>query len=62
MKLKCDNCGEILERGLENITKHTYECKAAVTTNINDTYSYTTYPYFSATPIKEEIIELNKII
>lgn len=57
MKLRCDNCGEIVESGLANITKHQFEdCKAVREEKIPDCDWATLIirPYVSFTPIEEE--------
>lgn len=54
MKLRCNNCGEVVESGLVNITNHVFEvCKAAKTEKINEMFSMTIRPFANFTPIEK---------
>lgn len=54
MKLKCDNCGEIIESGIANVMEHTFDnCKAINTEKVNDMFSIKTMPFTNVTPLQD---------
>ncbi len=51
-KLKCNNCGEVIESGIANIRDHTFDnCKAITVEKINDTFSVKHMPFTNTTVI-----------
>lgn len=57
MKLKCENCGEVIESGLANVMKHQFEdCKAAHEEKVPncDWATYIVRPFIKLTPLHEK--------
>ncbi len=56
MKLKCENCGEIIESGIVNVSNHQFECKSMYEEKIPDCDWATAiiHPIIKLTPLNEE--------
>jgi hypothetical protein len=52
--LQCNNCGLIIESGLDSVTRHVFdECEAITVENINNQYSVRTMPYMNFSVIED---------
>lgn len=48
MKLRCKNCGEIVDSGIENISNHVFEkCSAIREESVSDVFSIRVMPYMN---------------
>lgn len=57
MKLKCNNCGTIIESGIVNVTDHIFSCSAALKEAVDEKFSVTYYPLANFSEYKPLVLD-----